>query len=335
MKVAITGATGFIGMHLVRAILKRGWRIKALVLDNDRADTLEKLGVEIFRGNLTQRESLDGFPGDVNIVYHLAGQLGGTKTDYRQMYSVNVEGTKNLLDRCVKSKIRSFIHCSAAGVVGIKGKVEVNETAQYAPESPYEVSKCYGERLVLDYSVKYGLPVTVLRPCFVYGPGDLHKLRLFRAIGKRKFRLIGDGSALWHPTFIDDVIQGFLLAAENEPRGEVFNIAGPAWISMREFAETIAACLGTTVPKLKIPTRMAYLAASCLEMACRNLNIDPPLTRGRVKFLTTNFCLDISKSRDVLGYVPRVEPAEGVKRTVRWYKEHGFWRDQFEAVKYE
>ncbi len=324
MKVAITGATGFIGMHLVRAISKRGWRIKALVMDNDRADPLRELGVDIFRGNLTQRESLDGFPGDANLVYHLAGQLGGTKIGYRQMFSVNVEGTKNLLDRCINSKIRSFIHSSAAGVVGIKGNVGVKENAPYAPESPYEVSKCYGERLVLEFSVKYGLPVTVLRPCFVYGPGDLHKLRLFRAIAEKKFRLIGKGNALWHPTFIDDAIKGFLLAAEKKARGEVFNVAGPTWIAVRDFANTIAASLGTTVPRCRIPRGMAHLAALCFEVACGSLKIDPPLSRTKFKFLTTNFCLDISKSRDVLGYVPQVEAAEGVEHTVRWYKEHGF-----------
>ncbi|MFX0198228.1 MAG: NAD-dependent epimerase/dehydratase family protein [Candidatus Hodarchaeota archaeon] len=324
MKVAITGATGFIGMHLLRAILKRGWAVKLLVLDSDHADPLEELGVEILRGDLTHRESLDGFPGDANLVYHLAGQLGRGKISYRQMYSVNVEGTKNLLDRCVNSKIQSFIHCSAAGVIGIKGELGAKETAPYAPASPYETTKYHAERLVLDYAERYGLPVTVLRPCFVYGPGDLHKLRFFRAISKRKFHLLDDGSALWHPTFIDDVIQAFLLAAENEIQGEVFNIAGPAWISVKEFAETIASCLGTTIPKLKIPRRMAYLAAYCLETVCRNLNIEPPLSPTRVKFLTTHFCLDISKSKEMLGYTPRVEPMKGVEHTVKWYKEHGF-----------
>ncbi|MBN1795969.1 MAG: NAD-dependent epimerase/dehydratase family protein [Sedimentisphaerales bacterium] len=324
MKVLVTGATGFIGRHLVCAALGKGWLVRAAAFRSKDTAEFERMGAEIFRCDLTRKEELKGILKDVDIVFHLAAQLGRKDISSKRIYTVNIEGTRNLLNECVNSSIKAFIHGSASGVIGVRNYVGADETASYAPKTSYEVSKCKSEKLVLEYFNKYELPVTIIRPQMAYGPGDLHKLKLFRAINNRRFYLVGNGEALWHPSYIDDVVESFILAAGKEPAGEIFNIAGPRYISVKEFTETIAECLGKKLPRLRIPTAIAYTGAFCLETVLRILKKEPVISISKVRFLTTNFTLNISKAKSLLGYKPQVDPVDGIKKTVKWYKDNGY-----------
>lgn len=324
MNILISGATGFIGSHLVRALAKEGHRCKCLVRRTSSISELKDLDqVEFVYGDITDKESLKEAIKDVRIIYHLAAQIGKWGIPEKAFFAVNVHGTRNLLEVAHEGKAKQFIFCSTPGVQG-KGYAQASETLPYKPPYIYELTKCEGEKLVLGFHQKRkGLSVTVLRPDFVYGPGDLRRLSLYRAIGNKRFFLIGDGKALLHPTYIEDVIQGFCLPANNPVSfGEIYNIAGPRVITVREYAETIAQALKVSLPRLRFPKPSAQIFAAFLSVLSRITEKEPILSQSKIEFLTCDHGSNISKAMNELGYRPETDFATGIRQTVDWYYKH-------------
>ncbi|MEW6097201.1 MAG: NAD-dependent epimerase/dehydratase family protein [bacterium] len=320
MRALITGTAGFIGSNLAMSLVNQNWEVRGLILEEENPAFLKEVGVDIRRGDLTKKETLKALAKDIDVVFHIAAQLGKASVSYQRTYEINVNGTINLILECLNSNIQHFIYCSSRGVGGVK------ETDPYSPDknSAYELTKCEAEKATLEYSYKEGLPLTIIRPCFVYGPRDLHKLELFQSIQRKRFLLVGDGSAFWHPTFIEDLLQGFLLAVNKPPKGEIYNIGGPDKVSILECLTTIAQELDVSIPRLRVPVSIAYVSAFGCEWFSNLTNKEPFISRSKVRRLTTDDDMDISKAKRELGYKPQFDFKEGVKRTVKWYKENGF-----------
>jgi nucleoside-diphosphate-sugar epimerase len=317
--VLVTGATGFIGAELVRVLLARGDVVRALVRDRDRVLP----GVEVVRGDLLDPRSLAGIETDVDVVFHCASLLGKWGTDERVLHAVNVEGSTNVLERFRGTALLRYIHLSAGGVSGpLSGRV-VDETYECRPATAYEKSKLLGEQRVLARSRELGLPTSVVRPTFTYGPGDPHKIALFRAVKRGRYAYIGDGESVNHPVYLDDLIHGLLLARERARDGEVYIIGGPRPVTKRELVCTIADTLGVRRPFLRIPRWIATLAAFKLELLGRVLGFEPILTRSRVMMMADDFGYSIDKARRELGYEPRTELPEGLGKTILSYVESG------------
>ena len=324
MNILISGATGFLGSHLVRVLAKEGHRCKCLVRRTSSTSELKDLDhVEFVYGDITDKESLKEAVKDVRVIYHLAAKIGKWGIPEKAFFAVNVHGTRNLLEVAHEGEVRQFIFCSTPGVQG-KGHAQASETLPYKPPYIYELTKCEGEKLVLGFHQKRkDLSVTILRPDFVYGPGDLRRLPLYRAIGNKRFYLIGNGRALLHPTYIEDVVQGFCLPANNPVSfGETYNIAGPRVVTVREYAETIAQTLNVSLPRLRFPKPSAGILATFLEALSKITGKEPILSQSKVKFLTSNHGSNISKAMNELGYRPKTDFEAGIKRTVNWYYQH-------------
>jgi nucleoside-diphosphate-sugar epimerase len=280
--------------------------------------------VTIIRGNITDGEQVQQAIAGVDTVYHLAGRLYHPATPAELYYQTHVEGTRILLEVCLKqAQLQRVIHVSTTGVHGITGMIPAAEDAPFAPTNPYEATKLEGEQLALKAYQEHGLPVSVVRPGLVYGPGDMHLLGFFRAIQKGLFRVIAGGKACLHPVYIDDMVSAFLLCAERpQTAGRAYNIAGSQIVTIRQLATAIAQALGRNLPGESIPLWLANLASDIFAITPGMQGERAPLTRSRVKFLTHSRVYDISRATAELDYTPGIELAEGMKHTAAWYHKH-------------
>lgn len=326
MKILITGASGFIGRALTRKLLSSGHRLR--LLTRSKRTIEESIAaspqVEIFEGDLTKPDTLDGLLNRIEVVYHLAGILGQADISDEVYWSVNFQATKNILDACLQQgRIKRFIHCGSAGVQGPINNPPADESYPYAPSNIYETTKTEAEKAVLEFHKQNGLPVVVLRPEFVYGPGDLHVLGLFQAISQGRFLLFGGGKSWLHPTYIDDVIQGLELALKYDKAiGQVYIIAAERAVTVKELSDQIAKTLGAA-PSRSVPVWFAWLAAISFEMVGRIFSIDVPFNRARFKYFTENRSFNINKAREGLGYRPQFDLEKGIRTTIAWYKQEG------------
>jgi nucleoside-diphosphate-sugar epimerase len=317
----VTGATGFIGGRIVPALLARGYRVRVLVRDAARAALPAE--VERFEGDLCRPATLAGIERGVDLVVHAASLLGKWGTPEALMREVNVEGPSLLLRRFAGAPLRRFVHLSAGGVTGPLPAGAADEGYDCRPATAYERTKLEGERRVLATGLELGLPVIVVRPTFTYGPGDPHKLALFRAVRRGRYVFIGDGESVNHPVFIDDLIAGLMLAIERGRPGEVYIVGGERPVTKRELVNTIADALGVPHPRRGIPVGLARVAAAALELAGRTFGFEPILSRSRVMMMADDFGYSIAKARRELGYEPSTGLPEGIAATVESYRREG------------
>lgn len=327
MTILVTGATGFLGSALTTALIRRQQE-PVRILARDEAKARQQFGnsVTVIRGEITDSEQVQQAVEGATIIYHLVGRLyhpSVPTTLYRQTH---VAGTRILLDACKKqSQLQRIVHCSTTGVFGVTDPTPANENTPFAPTNPYEATKLEGELLALQAQREEGLPISVVRPGLVYGPGDLHLLSFFTTINKGIPPIIDGGKALIHPVYIDDMTNAFLLCAERpEAIGHSYNIAGDTPVSFRQLATAIAHALGTSEPRGDIPLWLANLASDIFSVIPGLQGERAPLTRSRVKFLTHSRVYSIQCARRELGYTPSIGLDEGMKLTAAWYKKHGY-----------
>ncbi len=329
MTTLVTGATGFLGSALVTELVKREQSVRILARDEEKARAQFGNAVTLIPGDITDVAQVQQAVDGVSSIYHLVGRLYHPSTHAELYYRTHVEGTRILLNACKgQSQLQRIVHCSTTGVYGVTGKVPAAENAPFAPTNPYEASKLEAELLALQAWQEQGLPVTVVRPGLVYGPGDLHLLGFFASIQKGLFRVIAGGEALLHPVYIDDMTAAFLLCAEQpEAAGRSYNIAGSQIVTIRELATAIAHSLDKELSRGSIPLWLANLASDIFAVTPGLKGEKAPLTRSRVKFLTNSRVYDISRAETELGYTPQVELEEGMKRTAKWYYKHHYLDD--------
>ena len=324
MRALIVGATGFIGSHVVKRLLSRGFHVRALVRNNGHQNHLVHKDVELIYGDVLDRNSLRNAADDVDLVYSVFGLLGLWGIPDHIYREINVYGVRNLLDACLGKNVKQFIHVSSAGVLGpLSSGVIADETFPLNPSNIYETTKCEAEKEVVDFNRDHGIPFTIIRPEFVYGPGDSHVLGLFRSIRDKKFALIGKGESLLHPTYIDDLVQGIIQCTSNEKAvGQIYLMTGSRPYPVREIAQIISEELDVDLLKLDLPIPLALFLGRVLELSAKVIRFEPPLNRSRVKFFSQNRAFSFQKAHKELEYDPQVEFREGVKRTVKWYRDN-------------
>jgi len=324
MNILVTGSSGFIGSHLTRALRERGDRIVALVHSPDKAEALERTGVEVLQGDLADTPSLEGIMDGIDAVYHLAALRGEGRGPREYYRKVNVYGTRALLEEAVKSGVRHFIYVSTVGVMGWVRKLPATEEHACKPEGAYHETKLEAEKLALRYHRKEGLPVTVIRPTITYGPRDDGMLyKLARLITKGRFHTIGSGENRMHLLYVENLVPALLNALEEgRPRGETYIIADPEPITLNQLVSLVARCAGAPVPRHHIPVWLARMAAEVSE-ASALIGVNPIITKQSVDILVRDRCYSTEKARKKLVYRPAHTTEEGVKETVAWFKEHG------------
>jgi nucleoside-diphosphate-sugar epimerase len=324
MRVLVTGATGFIGGALARALAAEGAEIHALIRPGANPGALDGLAVSWHEGDVTLPASLGAAMTGAEWIIHAAGRLGQAGVPEHVYQRVHVEGTRNVLEAALALPDQPrVLYVSTLGVLGPVSGTPAPEHAPYGPTNPYERSKAAAERVAIDFAAR-GLRVVICRPGFVYGPRDRHVLGLFRAINRGRFFLIDGGRHLCMPTYIDDAVDGMLLSMRSAPSGAIYNLTGPRAVSFREFGETIAAALGVRRPWMNLPRWCALLAATGLELLGRMGGWAPPLSRTGVAFFSEDALFSSKKATDELGYTPKYDLAEGVARTIAWYRQRGW-----------
>lgn len=325
MRVVVTGATGFTGGHLARALRARGYAVRALVRDERRAAPLAAAGIEIAAGDLRNAASLESAFAGADVVYNIAAlyrEAGLPETAYRE---VNADGAGAVVEAAARAGVRRVVHCSTVGVHGDVEHPPANEDAPLRPGDVYQVTKVDGERIAREAAARTRTPLVIARPSGIYGPGDRRLLKLFRGVAHRRFVVLGDGEIFYHLTYIDDLVEGFRLCGEvPDAAGRTYILAGGEVPTLNHLVAIIAEQAGVAPPRLHLPVWPVWLAGAACEALCRPFGIEPPLYRRRVDFFTKSRAFDISRARRELGFEPTVGLREGVRQTLAWYREHGW-----------
>jgi nucleoside-diphosphate-sugar epimerase len=258
------------------------------------------------------------------MVYHIAALFRPENVSRKEMFEVNMQGTKNMLDAAVNAGVRRFVHCSTIGVHGDIENPPADEEAPYAPGDYYQESKTAGEKIALQYMTEGKLPVVIFRPGGIYGPRDLRFLKLIRPIRSGRFIMLGSGEVVYQMIYIGDLIDGILLCGTREEAiGKVYILTGGEHTTLNQIVRVIAEVLGVRPPWLHFPVTPVYMAGILCEMFCKPLGINPPLYRRRVDFFRKTRCFDISKAKKELGFRPKTDLKTGIRLTADWYRRQG------------
>lgn len=321
MRALVTGATGFIGSHLVEALIKRGYEVTCLVRRTSSLRWIEGLKVKLIYGDCKEKETLKGMIKGLDYIYHLAGI---TKAISGDVYlRENSLGTENIIKTAIEEEpgLKKFIYLSSLAAFGPSLDGKPPEEAEIPhPVSDYGRSKLSGEEAVLRY--KKGFPVVIIRSAAVYGPRDRDIYFFFKFIKKGIIPLWG-GERFISLIYIDDLIEGIILAGE---KGEgVYFLSDGEIYSVETVTEMIADALGVKALKIRIPYPLLFTFALFSEGYYRITNRPPLINREKIKEISHRYwiCNNSRAVRD-LGFEPRVFLADGIRRTASWYKDNGW-----------
>jgi nucleoside-diphosphate-sugar epimerase len=326
LRCLITGATGCLGSHVAEACLQRGWEVVTIARPSSDVRLLEQLGVTIVRGDLNDERAIREATANVDVVIHCAAKVGdwGPVEEFR---AVNVGGLQLLLDAVKGKKLRRFVHLSSLGVYEARDHFRTDETVPPPAKQKdgYTQSKVECEALALQYHKDAGVPVTILRPGFIYGPRDRTVLpRLLDLLRRKDLIYVGDGSKALNTIGVHNLTDAVLLAVEKPAAiGQTYNLTDDEPVSKRRFLEALADLSGFQRPHKWIPLWVAKMLTPIIENSCRliKLKVAPRLTQGRLKFIALNLDFSVEKAKRELGYQPRVKFEDGIEEAVAWWKE--------------
>lgn len=319
-RILVTGATGFIGQHLVNRLLAENNLVRILTRGVRPLPESWPGQVEIALGDLVDPAAVSLAVQDCQYIYHLAGEM----RDPTQMETTNVHGMQHLLNACQQGSVSRVVYLSSVGVMGARRSGVVDETAPCQPQNQYEQTKYAAEQAALAWSDQSGVPVVALRPTIVFGDGPRAAvdsiLAWLRAIQAKRF-VFFDRRAVANYVYVGDVIAACIQAAQARTTG-AFIIADSC--PLVDFVAAAAEMLDVPAPAWTIPLPFAYVAAFGMQITGRLLRrSNLPLTVSRVRALSnrTRFCADHAASK--LGWRPQIGYREGLRRTVNWYRQTG------------
>jgi nucleoside-diphosphate-sugar epimerase len=309
---------------LTQHLLKAGCRVRALARTSEKGGDLQGRVEEIIVGDITDESALDRLAQGADAMLHLVSNFRTASGPRSSYYQSNVQGTRNALRAARKAYVRRFVHCSTIGVHGHVRSTPANEESPFNPGDLYQETKLEAELLVREEASTPGMETVIIRPCSIYGPGDMRMLKMFRMLDKNTFFLVGPCQENFHAVYIDDVVAGFSRALTvPDIHGETFIIGGARYLPLKDYIGAAAQAVGAPAPWLRFPYWLFYSAAIICEGLCVPIGVEPPLHRRRVRFYRNNRAFSIAKARKILGYEPAVDLSEGLRKTVEWYRTEG------------
>jgi nucleoside-diphosphate-sugar epimerase len=324
----ITGATGFVGGHVADACIERGHKVSAIVRSGSDAAALEKQGVTVHRGNFGDAELLRTALDGIDVVVHCAAKVGdrGPIEDYRP---VNVDAFRNLLEACKGRPLTRFIHMSSLGVYEARHHHGTDESEPLPPSHMdcYTTTKVEADQLCQGYMRESGIPITILRPGFVYGPRDRVVVpKMIRHMHRKKIHYLGADKRALNTIYIANLVDTVFLVLEKPASvGQIYNLTDGEYVSKRRYIEAVAEGMGLKKSKQLLPY---WLAALIVRLVKRQMTRalahgkKPWVTPAQFKFLQLNLDFSIEKAKRELGYKPRYNFDQGIAETIAWYKQN-------------
>jgi len=327
MNNLVTGATGFVGSHVAEKLIADGQHVIALARETSDTSFLKQIGADIRYGTLTGPASLYEAAKGIDRVIHVAA-MTEEWVPKEVSWKTNVQGTANLLEASMENNVKRFFFVSSLAVMGFKNHYNTGvETNYEKSHDPYIDTKIEAEKLAWRFH-KFGLPVTVLRPGFMYGPRDRRFLkRILEKLQHNEFMFIGSGNNMLNLNYAGNFADAVVAATKTEASiGEAYNIANDdKSLDMETFIYKVADLWGYPRPEKHLPIPVAKIATTVMEGSAKLMHKkEPPLlTKTRLKFLSLNLEFDISKAKEQLGFVNKVNIDEGLEITKKWIEETG------------
>lgn len=326
MRILVTGGTGFTGKALVKRLLDLGHEVVALdYKEGLKTQEIRDWGAEVILGSVTDKEVVRRAMKDVEIVHHVAAAFREMNVPDSYYHEVNVGGTKNVLEAALEAGVRKLVYCSTCGVHGNIDRPPGGEDAPIRPADYYQRTKYEAEPIVRELCDR-GLPTVILRPAAIYGPGDPERFGLiFRRVARGTFPMFGSGRTYYHPLYIDSLVDAFVLAMEEgKGVGEAYLIADEQYLEIKDLVQRVAKALNVNVKISHYPITPILVAGHLCEAVCKPLGVTPPIFPRRVDWYRQNRAFKIDKAKRELGYQPKVDIDEGLRRTAEWYRAEGY-----------
>ena len=331
MKALVTGATGFLGSHIVERLMQRGDDVRALVRASSDTRLLREWGVELVNGDVTQPDSLTAAMSGIETVYHTAAMVSEWDP-WRDFQTVTIDGTRNVLRAAAAAGAPRFLHVSTDGVYSLRALA-----GRITEESPlekrfgwgdyYRRSKSAAEKIARKYAAEGKVGVTIVRPGLLLGERDraiFPGVLRFLASGVSTY--LGSGDNRLPYVYAGDVADACIAGAtDDRATGGIFNVVSDEHVTQKSLFATVADATGKRPPKRKLPLRLAYGLGMLIEAWCvfaRRRRVRPELTRFAVILFAYDYQEDASKLRRELGWEPKVPLKEAIGRCVEWHREH-------------
>jgi nucleoside-diphosphate-sugar epimerase len=322
MKILVTGGTGFTGKALVRRLIDMGHQVVALdTKEGLKTQEIRDWGAEVVLGSVTDMDVVRRAVKGAEVVHHVAAAFREMDVPESYYYDVNVNGTRNVLQAAFDEGVRKVVSCSTCGVHGNVDHPPAGEDAPIQPADYYQRTKWEAEPVAREFFER-GLKTTILRPAAIYGPGDPERFFLiFKRVAKGTFPMFGNGRTLYHPLYIDNLVDAFVLAmADGKGDGEAYLIADEQYLEIEDLVRRVGQALGVDVEIPHYPVWPVVAAGHVCEAVCKPFGIVPPIFPRRVDWYRQNRAFKIEKAKRDLGYQPKVGIDEGLRRTAEWYR---------------
>ena len=325
--VLVTGGTGFTGSHLLKRLAATGATIRVIARGSSSRTDLEQLPIEWFTGDVFDPETVEQATRNVNVIFHVAAAYREAKISDDVYHNVHVKSTRLLAEAAMNQPaFKRFVHVSTVGVHGHIDQPPADESYRFAPGDTYQNTKVEGEQWIRSFAEEQALPLTVIRPAAIYGPGDRRLLKIFKFAKLPVCPLIGlNAKGMYHLVHVDDLVQFMLVAADHDDTlGEVYICGDKEPTSIRQIVEIIRAHRGDKPRFLRLPAMPFFLLGDVCEWVCKPLGIEPPIYRRRVAFFTKDRSFNTSKMHAVSGFTPAHGNRDGLTSLADWYVEQGW-----------
>ncbi len=328
MRTLVTGATGFLGSHFAERLLEQGHKVRILARKTSNISLLKLTSSEIVLGDIEDYESLQPAVKGIDVVFHAAARVTPGWGTWKRFESSIVKGTDNMLRACVEAKVPRFLHVSSGSVHGklCEGDTPLCESTPcdvpFRQDTYYDFAKQQAEDIAFKYHKQGSIQVSLIRIGAIYGPRDrLLADRVYRHVSPPLIVWPGESNPKYSIVYATDAADfAIVVATSDRAQGEVYNVAPPHEIRLRDFAAAMVKAMGKPKPQVTIPYSIAYFWCALMEewSKLRRVEEMPYLTRSGLHFVNKGIYLDGSKAKQELGWEPKISLEEGTRLYVQW-----------------